>query len=767
MLDSPSEMSMKKKSNKDRSSVLERNDSVAVEASQSKQYSFFQEPPQAQNSLLPFSDVRNRCCDRPYGAYCPSYERRWEEYLAKIPPPSILCEVKSFLTDEGYALFSNETKCLLLSTLVGSEDANSDEVNKAIVSRLSNQSLQQWWWRDVAERYPSTPLYPYYEITFEYPDDLILHTTADISKEADADASTVAALPEEYIRVAEVIRRIISAYVTCSSVTSSLESETLIDAERLFSCVVHSKGYRGPQTGKKDTAFVRSDFPEQAGKEYMQPNEPRRLFLVHHADFSDHINVCCDDYYYRLRVIDRQYDDALVPACMLANGLAAIRRHSLGRKATLVDFDAQEDEKAQRIACSTLLARLSTLHDDVSADLRRRLRDASAVNAHTLDQLESGLFTIVLRGGEVTEGGSEWLHSMLSFYLGWGGPRQVRVRSHATMVSFTTLFRFLTVALGTSKQVEGKPTSAAACEINPSPSLPGDHQKSPHALQRGEPKQRWKEVPLCASLDSAQIASHLELWLPLPARDGPPLILPHTPTTQFSPWMPLVLHDSATKVGSQTAAEVCLSILLAVQLAISLNDDRALKGGHRAVGELSGHPIVYLAMLHDRHTVPTVMRLYSPSIERFIQVHRSQSYVLFNDVRKTARKAALLSVSEKLQTCFTALHPLCYMATSLVDSRVDVEVADVCVTLCVVPRQSPASHAERRTGISEPRLKWGTSYAELAIPARVRIHLCVQLDKEMRKVNLGECVCRGAEVSHALQDEQFANCFHECLRAES
>ncbi|CCW68761.1 unnamed protein product [Phytomonas sp. Hart1] len=757
-----------RKKNKDRSSVQERNDSATAEVSQSKQCSFFKEPPQAHNDLLPFSDVMNRYGGRPYGAYNSIYDRKYEEWLEKIPPPSILSEIKSFLVNDGYALFSNETKNSLLSAIVGSENDASNEVARSLISRLSNKSLQQWWWRDIAERYPSTPLYPFYEITFEYPDDSILDDASAISKEADADSPPVAAPSEECVRVAAMIRRIISAYVHCSSVASLVDCELLPDVERLLSHAVYSKGYGGPQSAKNDTAFVRSASPEDVGREFMKPNEPRSLFVVHQTDFADHINVCCGDYYYRLRVVDRQDDEALVPAHVLENGLEAIRRHARARKASMVEFEARADEKERRVALGRLLGRLSTLHDDVSADLRRRLREVSPVNAYTLDQLESGLFTIVLRDGEAAEEGSEWLHSILSFYIGWGRPRQVRVRSHASMVSFGSFGRFLAAALDTPGQVKGKPTSAPSCEVGPSLSPPGGQPKASHVLQRGEPKRQWKEESsLCVSLDSAEVACYLELWLPLPAPDGPPLILPHTPAPSFSPWMPLGLRGGPVNARLWTVAELSLCILLAVQSVIPPDDGNSAQSTHPTVGEWPGRPMVYLVMLHDRHAAPTVRRLYSSVVERFIQVYRSQSYLLFGDVRTAARRAALRSVNEELQSCFTASHPLFPMASSLANSGVDVEMADVCITLCVVPRRNTFSHAGRCAGTSETRLKWGTSYAELAIPARVRVHLCVQADKEMKKVILGDCVCKDAEVSHALKEEQFANCFYTCLSQES
>lgn len=689
---------------------------------------------------------------------------------------------------------------------------------------VPSQPLQLWWRQSIAQRVPSPLGYPYHAVCFSVPAAVVVAvTTGSIvvppaeTVQVSQTASPVEESPldpgpllqpyssesapppsDTALRVAEVLRRILLAHTElCNEAVAGRQLHAFAP---LLGQSIYTTGYPQPEDERPDTTFKTSceapgaatdgacatdgadgcaDHGERA------PGGQVHLQLCRHFD-ATHINVCCGVYYYQLEVID-VLRRRLCDVARIARGLDVIVADAAAREQRCEAEPVSDEVKDDLRGMRQLLSRLSAVDGAVAADVHRRLRAVSDVNAYTLDQLEAGLLTVVLgqstsrAGGRPTQ--TQWLHSVLSLYAGWGdtdGDVFV-LRAHAMVTSLhalkTLLARALTLAPPAGSGGRGRD---AASTTDPRPSVGGALGSPgggpPLPLLDGEGPSAAER---CTVLGRGTGVSLLELWLPLkhriPLRPYAPLAAPR----HYRPMLPLSSSQSSSEAALDASstrchmAALCLAVIIAVRrmrrMEVDTAEDSAGGGGE------DDQPSVLVAW-HAPHTsAPSAALLSSAEVEAFLQVLHSRSVLLTPAVRHAARAAAVASLHRQLQSSLSRSQPPVYsVACMLSEAPALVKPVDMCITVdlllrpptshpCPPPTAVPGTASPAR----DPLRTLQSCHSDLGVPARLLLQCTAEQVAVQKTPQLGDATVRIAEVGATDGDvaarDTFVQLFTEAL----
>lgn len=580
--------------------------------------------------------------------------------------------------------------------------------------------LYEEWLDHVAVRRASPLQYPHHVIEM------------DAAGATGLEVSTPKGSPRHsFAVVAAVLHRLLATYLRrCNERLPSLrEEEAMMRVParlftRLLGSALYNINFSGPPAERKDVAFEYPDVSdpatdhtdstaaplseveaEVARLRACRPEPPPRRYdaisIVSCADAA-HINVCVGPHYYKLTVMNRR-EGRLRSAAALAADLEVLHAHHLG----LLRHDplpgASPAVRQDREKLDAMFAQLSCLPDGVAFDVRRRLRAASEVNAYSLDALEAGLCTLVLREAADLDTPAEavkaaqWLHSVCTLQTSLAQPTRWSMRLQALVVPMEAGMEWAAAALQ-----QPSPTTAQHTPTDDGATGPLDHLGgTAEASMPGGARATAPPHEFSTPVDAAGRVEHLELWLPekhrVPLR---PYAAPAWNRAAALQRLPLTQGSGAT-----TLADFCVALL---RVTAAWKRQGRLATGHGGSGVGAGNwPRIVVALQPPRGGAPSLMALDMPAVQHFFEALAAPPPLFAAETRRQVEAAAKAEVAALLNigrhstsTTRTALPgPPCTSwwaeggksgsgAGAGAGRRVDV-----CLSFAVVPRQAAASVA--------------------------------------------------------------------------
>ncbi|XQJ28273.1 hypothetical protein NXY56_004295 [Leishmania guyanensis] len=569
---------------------------------------------------------------------------------------------------------------------------------------------------------------------------------------------------QSFLRVATVLSRLLEAYLRrCNEQPEALEQQANERVPshvfaRLLGSAVYNINFSEPSLEQKDTAFGWVAPPGQGGSDMSEPGVthasvaatgpapvssvtanierirtrqppalPRRydaLSVVSCAD-ATHINVCVGQHFYKLCVMDER-EGYLRDVASLAADLGALHAHHLSLAHTDVLPGASPAVRQDRKDVDAMIANLSCLTDEVAFDVRRRLRVSSKVNAYSLDALEAGLCTLVLRevdkresesSGSPTTPVAQWLHSGCCLETSLAHPEQWTVRLQALVVPVQAGMEWVERAFAqpshtfpTERTVDDPVALDAGGAVVDVTNQGGTVQRAAFASHE-----------LSTPVGVYGKVEHLELWLP--EKHRVPLRPYAAPVwNRADAQHPL----SNVSSGACTLVDFCMCLLRVTA--------EWKRGGHLPVSSTvaNGWPHVVVAVQPPRGGAPSLMALNSPAVQNLFEVLASPQLLFAVDARHRVEAEARAEVATLLNISWYATSTVrTAMKDVLAESRLfeGVETTanavrsrvDVCVSFALLPRQAaPPSDVSTRAPVISRLL------SDLSLPSSFLVNCTTQ-----------------------------------------
>ncbi|KAG5499769.1 hypothetical protein GH5_03904 [Leishmania sp. Ghana 2012 LV757] len=620
-------------------------------------------------------------------------------------------------------------------------------------TRVCNTLYDQWLRHIVAHR--ASPL--------QYPHHVIRMTVPAVGSSA---SSTAVENPRRvFFRVATVLHRLLAEYLhRCNkqSVTREEHADERVPP-RLFASLLGSAVYNinftGPPLEQKDATFDwvgprghgASDAPESgvvhddvaslgaapvdpvsahmARMRARQPPAPTRRYdaisVVSCADAA-HVNVCVGQHFYKLCVVDKR-EGRLRDVGSLAVGLEALHAHHLSLTYTDALPGASPAVREDLKDLEKMYANLSCLKDEVAFDVRRRLRVSSEVNAYSLNTLEAGLCTLVLRedsatselgpSGRCNTPVAQWLHSVCSLETSLVHPEQWMVKLQALVMSLEAGVTWVRNAL---TQPSGTVSTADADDDTVTLEAEGALR-----VATGQAASACKVAlmseELSTPVEANGMVEYLEFWLPekhrVPLRPYPAPVW-NRADAQLP--LPNVSRCACTLV------DFCMCLL---RVTAEWKREGRLPAGPAAGG---GKPRIVLALQPPHGGAPSLMALDFPAVKHLYEVFASPPLLFGADTQRRvetearAEVAALLNISwHNAFTMRTSWEDVSAASGWFEEAETAAEGAgsdvDVCVSFAVLPLQeTPSSGVSTRVPVISRLL------SDLSLPSSLLVNCTAQ-----------------------------------------
>lgn len=668
-------MSARRKGGKDKSSLEGAHAAVATR-------NVFFSAAGASRPLQPNNCTVSTCCasntlsSRPAGAF--TRETGWTQ--PKGLSASFLREVlmRSSLRGQYSRL------CVPVAAPGETDASPSGQSEIASDSSQVNQRYVEWQHQILLHR--ASPLcYPYHSLHFTV-DDLQVHSPMGASQEATEIAFILRSLLAGYIE------RCNQAAPPPISPLNTTRAVTALFFHALVGSSLYNQSYSGLTTEDPKTSFaVQPPQDEQKLKN-------GSLHLTYKSSInSTHINVCCNSFYYKVNMVDPS-GRCLYDVPTIASALEAIQTHSRAQLEHFISHDVSVATQEDQMQLHQMFAQLSLLPDKVSADVRRRLRESSDVNAYSLDSLEAGLLTLVLEDAALATASlpttaalptplspSHWLHSTTSLYTSFKDSASWKVRVHALEIPPAAVVEWLSLSL--QKLPLGRAASPAT--LPPSQLPPVDLSSSTPAADRCVGKvSPFSFEGRLSTIVLEHIVEFLDMWLPekhrVPLRPYP---------TAPSPWSRAVRSPisspASNEAGIQPFSDFCLSVIAAAT---------RLKfcGGPGTVEPAS----VMLVHHHPICSIPTVVPLMSRAIHQYIQGRHGPAVLFTPDRMRQLKDDALRDVAALIDICWHL--PCALFSSSLLRDaweRALYGVVDVAIAFFLRPPHRRIVGERRQTNV--------------------------------------------------------------------
>ncbi|KAG5500369.1 hypothetical protein JKF63_03461 [Porcisia hertigi] len=529
----------------------------------------------------------------------------------------------------------------------------------------------------------------------QYPHHVIHMTTPLIT--SGAFASSGSNQQHAVWQIATVLHRLLASHIRrCNEQPRTPEREA--DGRvpwRVFTTLlgssVYNRNFDGPPVERKDVTFGWEEPPAQTSSSATEPKvdsdgatatgpasasqvkahgesaqapqpfvPPRRhddLSVFSRVDAA-HINVCVGQEFYKLCVIDRRRGH-LRSVASLAADLEVLYTHYLSLDKTDVAPGVSPVVQQDRKDLKMMFANLSSLADEVAFDVRRRLRVSSEVNAYSLDALEAGLCTLVLREDSAPRGiecadcptmpVAQWLHSVCCLETSLSHPEQWTMRLQALVVS-------LQAGMDWVRSAFAQPSDGAATEPTTIELVTPDVGDSARGVtQQGAPvlKGIAGSHELSTMVDARGNVEHLELWLPEKHR------IPLRPYAA-PVWNRADTQHSLSDVFSDacTLEDFCISLL---RLTAQWKRQNQPPFSRAAVDEW---PRIVIVVQPPRGGAPSLVALDMPAVKHFYEVLAAPPMLFAVESRRLIEAQARAQVAAVLNVIWHTTSPV---RTSLKD----------------------------------------------------------------------------------------------------
>ncbi|GET89961.1 hypothetical protein, conserved [Leishmania tarentolae] len=587
-----------------------------------------------------------------------------------------------------------------------------------------------------------------------------------------APATASSALPgcatnpcQAFVQVATVLHQLLATYLhRCNtqlkaSVHDAHERVPSYVFASLLGNAVYNTNFSEPPLEQKDTTFGWVESPGQgvsntsesgvpldglaatrtasvnpvtAHMEKMracQPNAPPRrydtLSVVSCVDAA-HINVCVGQHFYKLCVMNKQ-EGRLRCVAALAADLEVLHEHHLSLAHKDVLPDASPAARQDRQDLDTMFANLSCVADEIAFDVRRRLRVSSEVNAYSLDVLESGLCTLVLREddtvsefespGTHTLPVAQWLHSVCCLETSLSHPEQWTMRLQALVVPLQAGLEWVRSALTQpSGAVSTEDVANHLITLDTGGEAGGPADQGP-TLRKMNPASH----ELSTRVDAYGNVEHLELWLPQKHR---------VPLKPYAApvWNRADAQHPLSDISSCACTLVDFCMCLLRLTAEWKRDDRLSTTSQTRRWQ----PRVVVAVQPPRGGAPSLIALDMPSIQHFYEVLASPPLLFAVDTRHRVEAEARSEVAALLNiawyTTSTVRTPLKdeskprrWFEGTEATADGALKRADVCVSFAVLPR-----HAAPLCGGSTQAPVVSRLLSDLAVPSSLLVNCAAQ-----------------------------------------
>ncbi|AYU80197.1 hypothetical protein LdCL_280009300 [Leishmania donovani] len=597
----------------------------------------------------------------------------------------------------------------------------------------------------------------------QYPHHIICMTAPAVASSAfsTSDASPRQAL----LQVATVLYQLLAAYLRrCNKqpLASEHEADERVPSRvfaSLLGSAVYNTNFSEPPLEQKDTTFdwvvptgqgvsdvpgsgVERDSVAAIGsapvspvtahmmrmRARQPPAPPRRydaLSVVSCVDAA-HVNVCVGQHFYKLCVMDKR-EGRLRGVASLAADLEALHAHHLSLGHTDVLPGASPATRQDRKDLDTMFANLSCLADEIAFDVRRRLRVSSEVNAYSLDVLESGLCTLVLREDDTVSGfesaGShvtpvaQWLHSVCCLETSLAHPEEWTMRLQALVVPLQAGMEWVRSALTQPSDVvftgdvASDPIPRDACVVAGGVA---DHGATPRKVNPATHE-------LSTPVDVRGNVEHLELWLPQKHR---------VPLKPYAApvWNRAAAQHPLPDVSSCacTLVDFCMCLL---RVTAEWKRDGRLPASSEA---MRWRPNVVIAVQPPRGGAPSLMALDLPAVQHFYEVLASPPLLFAVDTRRRVEAEARAEVAALLNrswytTSTVRTPPKDGSAPSRWSEGVETAAngvlsrGDVCISFAVLPLQAaPLSDVTTRAPVVSRLL------SDVAFPSSLIVNCAAQ-----------------------------------------
>lgn len=576
----------------------------------------------------------------------------------------------------------------------------------------------------------------------QYPHHVVCMTAPEVG--SNAFSISDASPRQAFLRVATVLYQLLATYLRrCNKQLGASEHEA--DGQvpsRVFASLlgsaVYNTNFSEPPLEQKDTTFgwveptgqEMSDTPESVVarngvaatgsasvnpvadqivrmRARQPPAPPRRydaLSVVSCVDAA-HVNVCVGQHFYKLCVMDKR-EGCLRSVASLAADLEALHAHHLSLAHTDVLLGASPATRQDQKDLNTMFANLSCLADEIAFDVRRRLRMSSEVNAYSLDVLESGLCTLVLKEDDtisVSEfpdshvaPAAQWLHSVCCLETTLAHPEQWTMRLQALVVSLQAGMEWVRSALTQpldrvfTEDVANEPVPRDTCVAA------GGVADQGATLRKVNPVTHELSTPV----DACGNVEHLELWLPQKHR---------VPLKPYA--APVWSHADAQHPLPDVSRCACTLVDFCMCL-LSVTAEWKRDGRLPTSSETTRwRPNVVIAVQPPCGGAPSLVALDLPAVQHLYEVLASPPLLFAVDTRRRVEAEARAEVEALLNRSW---HTTSTVRTPPKDGSAPsrwfdgVETAangllsrgDVCVSFAVLPRlAAPLSDVTTRAPV--------------------------------------------------------------------
>lgn len=609
----------------------------------------------------------------------------------------------------------------LASSLIHSATSEDNGDESASTPPHITDLMYEEWLQHVATHRGTPLLYPHHTLLFDA-------TPMSAPPSLIPAVSSLPSSSSACMQIASVLHGLLAAYLQRCSEQPCGYDVNAADKEvplRVFANLLYTSVYNNyfssPAEEQKDVAFGAGGAAKVGATASVGAADtvsfscPRRYdaMSVISCLGASHVCVCVGLDFYKLSVVDEQLG-RLRSVTAMASGLEAVLRHHSELQQTDLLAEASPAVQRDRDAIIAMLASLSSLNDQDAFDVRRRLREASGVNAYTLDMLQSGLCTLELKGvdGDDRDGRPQarWLHSVCSLGVSLREPTQWQMRLLAAVVppqaGVEWIARAATRAAAagstaTSAEGTSATTAAAAASMPPAwPKLSDDEKPADAAVgaqQAIAAVRAARQASVSTPIDDDGQAEYLELWLPEKHR----VPLRPYPEPQWDPettQMPMegVSLFSSSSVGACCTVEQFVVTLLRLLIELQPRNTSLRKSATFGAGVSGGEwPRVVLAVQPINGGAPSLVALDSPAIQHYYEVLAARPLLFAKATRQrieaeaTAEVRAVLNIAWHAAVAVRTQPPKTGEEAKPSSSwwdALEASPADVCVSFAVLPR---------------------------------------------------------------------------------
>ncbi|PBJ72137.1 hypothetical protein BCY84_15713 [Trypanosoma cruzi cruzi] len=506
------------------------------------------------------SRVVNLNCLRPHGAL----QEGDFPALTRSPetPESLLGDI-AVMVNASQKLLRRSPDFQLITPLTDAVDV------------LRATAFRQKWIDTVAATCRSAMAYPFTEFRFLSPLPRGYSTGVSVAAEGE--------VVQRCIQTAETIQRILRVFVNASN-SGQWQFQQLL--------------YHGLRNEKKSA---------------------EGLVSVNYN--SRHITVCCGLFYYRVGVLDE--DGFVLDTVMIAERLWAVQQHADRNNREICEHKLLPDAREDLFAFYQLLGSLTEIDGVECAAVWERLKNTEPANAVSLADIDTGIFTVILRTLDNKSASARWYRSALVLE-----EREEKgvlaVRGHSILIHADDLLEFLMRVLCWDDAAGGMSDN----NNNSSSSKEGD------SLGAGSVFNSDGKLP--------PGVEHLDLWLPWKDRK------PMRPYAVVKP-PPHVFPLSISREDNIPFAYLCMAAVLAVQ---------------RVLTPFTEFPTV-LAVFPNRRGDLSAALMYSYEVEEFIRSFCGGSALVERRAKRYLFLKAVQSLAGMIDACFHEPYPYYSMAKLL------------------------------------------------------------------------------------------------------